>query len=94
MYYGNIVEGSKFGVDIEDLEVDANAALLADGFRFQGEIDCQNTVKKLVNCMEWSKIDHYTIQKPFVRGSVVLRIEDGRVKSVVWAMYALPNTDF
>lgn len=93
-FYGNIVNGEKFGVKIGDERLAARDKLERQGFAFYSEAGCLSKVKDLVECSAGFEADIYDVDQFLRRGLIVMEVKEGNIAAIVWDFQALPATDF
>lgn len=90
---GNVTLGEKFGARVGQSTTEAENALLAQGYGFEGVEACDATTQALLACQQ---SDHYLAFQPVQngkRGHIYLRIENGRVAQIGWQINTVAYLD-
>jgi hypothetical protein len=92
-YYGNLVSGERFGVDVGYPDAAARRALAANHWKYVGEFECDYTLKTLFACRTGERYGEFTADRFWRHGSVYLKIEGNQVRQIGWSFSLLPYID-
>lgn len=85
-WYGNIVSGEKFGINIGDDYSAAKDILVEDGFSSRGVFSCSENRGVVFACSSDShEIARFRLRRLGKDGSVSLEISEGSVVRIVWS---------
>lgn len=95
-FYGQIVEGSKFGVSVGEARQTARETLAQMSFGFEGTADCGASaiLEKLLSCHSGDVYDLYGVSEATRHGSIYVKVDHERVQAIAWDLRLLPDTTF
>jgi hypothetical protein len=91
--YGDLVSGSKFGIEIGHPAADAQAALWDAGYGYQGEVGCTSAVRTLFACRDGDTFMRFQPVALDRNGVVYLKLDSGRVAEIGWDINIVPTQD-